>query len=82
VAGSGVRLMLPSPDRPAQSQVNSMIVFSGEGEQPSDLTDGEPDQAAARPVGHGVGTLLSAVLFCVVCAVRLVGLSTGGGPLF
>ena len=77
-----VGLVLAAPCGPVKPVVNGVAVVSGEVEQAPDLADGEPGQAAGPACGGGGGVLWSCCLFWVVCAVRSLWLSTGGGSLF
>jgi hypothetical protein len=76
--GSSVGLVSAAQDGPAKPLVDSLIIFADEVEQSPDLGDGQPDQAAAL----ACGLLLFAMRVWVICAVRPVGLSTGGGSPF
>jgi hypothetical protein len=78
VVSSCVCLVFASPGRPAKALVDGVIVFADEVEQATDLGDGEHDQAT----GSVWPAWLTFRLFRWFRAVRVFGLSTGGGPLF
>ena len=71
-------LVFAAPGGPAKSLVDGVIIFVDEGEQTSDLGDGEGDQVA----GSGWAVGLTFWLSWRVRAVRVFGLSTGEGPPF